>query len=465
MGIALPARGPTPSLQAALSTGTLRLSDGRRLGWAEFGARSGLPLLYCHGTPGCRLEAGLGAEAAARSGFRLIAADRPGYGLSTPAPGRHLADVAGDLEELCRHLNLQRLFLLGVSGGAPFACATACRLGTRVAALGLVSPVGPLNDIPAATPLPPIWLGLQAWNRRRAPSLGLLLAPLRLLLRAFPGFLLNIQARRLSARDQEVLAAPGVRRLLRASLRCALQPGCCGLRDDVVSFARPWEVPIERIDAPTLLWHGSADLLVPALFGELLAGRLRSCRTTLFPGEGHFSLPINYAATVLQGLAAASRFPKTGEWSEWYTCDEKTTPATGEEISMEQRIATFLAASAFGVVGASSNRDKYGNKVVRCYRQRNRTVIPVNPREEVIEGIPCVARVSDLPPEAASISIITPPAVTEQVVKEAIAHGIRNIWMQPGAESAAAIATCEAQGVNLIADGSCLLVVLGYHEH
>ncbi|WP_231875411.1 CoA-binding protein [Desulfuromonas sp. DDH964] len=132
---------------------------------------------------------------------------------------------------------------------------------------------------------------------------------------------------------------------------------------------------------------------------------------------------------------------------------------------MDQRIATFLAASAFGVVGASSNRDKYGNKVVRCYQQRNRTVIPVNPREEVIEGIPCVARVSDLPPEATSISIITPPSVTEQVVKVAIAHGIRNIWMQPGAESAAAIATCEAEGVNLIADGSCLLVVLGYREH
>ena len=132
---------------------------------------------------------------------------------------------------------------------------------------------------------------------------------------------------------------------------------------------------------------------------------------------------------------------------------------------METRIATFLAAAAFGVVGASSNPGKYGNKVVRCYQQRNRPVIPVNPRETVIEGIPCVARVADLPPEATSISIITPPPVTEQVVEEAIAHGIRNIWMQPGAESAAAIATCEAHGINLIADGSCLLVVLGYREH
>ena len=132
---------------------------------------------------------------------------------------------------------------------------------------------------------------------------------------------------------------------------------------------------------------------------------------------------------------------------------------------MEQKIETFLAAPAFGVVGASSNRDKYGNKVLRCYQQKGRKVIPVNQKEAQIEGIPCVATVAALPPDVTSISIITPPAVTEGIVEEAIAHGIRNIWMQPGAQSPAAIAACEKQGVNVIADGSCVLVVLGYHEH
>ena len=131
---------------------------------------------------------------------------------------------------------------------------------------------------------------------------------------------------------------------------------------------------------------------------------------------------------------------------------------------MEQRIASFLKAEAFGVVGASTNRRKYGNKVLRCYQQNGRRAIPVNPREETIEGVPCVSTVNQLPPEVSSISVITPPAVTEQVVKEAIAHGIRSIWMQPGAESPAAVAACESHGVEVIADGSCLLVVLGYHE-
>ncbi len=132
---------------------------------------------------------------------------------------------------------------------------------------------------------------------------------------------------------------------------------------------------------------------------------------------------------------------------------------------MDQRIENFLAAKAFAVAGASPNRDKYGNKVLRCYLQKGRKVIPVNQKEEQIEGIPCVATVAALPPDVTSLSIITPPPVTERIVEEAIAHGIRNIWMQPGAQSPAAVATCEKHGINVIADGSCVLVVLGYHEH
>lgn len=134
-------------------------------------------------------------------------------------------------------------------------------------------------------------------------------------------------------------------------------------------------------------------------------------------------------------------------------------------MTIYEQIDTFLNASAFGVVGASSNPDKYGNKVLRCYLQNQYDVVPVNPVEKKIEGLACVASVSDLPKNVDSISIITPPQVTEKVVAEAVAGGIRNVWMQPGAESARAVAACEQAGINVIADGSCILVVLGYHEH
>jgi uncharacterized protein len=131
---------------------------------------------------------------------------------------------------------------------------------------------------------------------------------------------------------------------------------------------------------------------------------------------------------------------------------------------MPNDIEQFLAAPVFGVVGASTDPNKYGNKVLRCYLQNDRQVFPVHPREETIEGIACVASVTELPSEAA-ISIITPPAITEKVVEAAIARGIRHIWMQPGAQSAAAVAQCREHGINVIADGSCVLVVLGYKDH
>jgi predicted CoA-binding protein len=134
-------------------------------------------------------------------------------------------------------------------------------------------------------------------------------------------------------------------------------------------------------------------------------------------------------------------------------------------MNMDQRIEIFLAAPAFGVAGASTKRQKYGNKMLRCYQQHGRTAVPMNPHETEIEGVACVANISQLPAEVTSLSIITPPAVTAQLVPQAIEKGIKNIWMQPGAEHPEAVALCQERGINIIADGSCLLVVLGYHEH
>jgi predicted CoA-binding protein len=132
---------------------------------------------------------------------------------------------------------------------------------------------------------------------------------------------------------------------------------------------------------------------------------------------------------------------------------------------MRTEIDEFLKAEAFGVVGASSDRSKYGNRVLRCYQGHGLKAVPVNPKEKEIEGAACVASVLDLPADVASISVITPPAVTEQVVEQAAIKGIRNVWMQPGAESPRAVAFCREHGINVIADGSCVLVVLGYREH
>ncbi|MBF0106895.1 MAG: CoA-binding protein [Deltaproteobacteria bacterium] len=131
---------------------------------------------------------------------------------------------------------------------------------------------------------------------------------------------------------------------------------------------------------------------------------------------------------------------------------------------IKQQIDTFLKSSSFAVVGASQNRAKYGNKVLRVYMQNNLKVYPINPKEDSIEGLTCLKEISELPADTQSISVITPPAVTEKVVEAAHKKGIKNIWMQPGAESTRAINLCKEFNINCIADGSCALVVLRYKE-
>jgi predicted CoA-binding protein len=130
-----------------------------------------------------------------------------------------------------------------------------------------------------------------------------------------------------------------------------------------------------------------------------------------------------------------------------------------------ERIRAFLAQGPWAVVGATTVRAKYGNKVLRCYLQNEKSpVYPVNPRGGEIEGLAAYPTLADLPEPARAISVITPPAITEGIVAEAAAHGIRHLWMQPGAESPYALALAEQHGLECIAGGPCILVVLGYRE-
>jgi predicted CoA-binding protein len=130
----------------------------------------------------------------------------------------------------------------------------------------------------------------------------------------------------------------------------------------------------------------------------------------------------------------------------------------------QEKIEAFLANERFAVVGASQDRSKYGNKVLRVYMQNDRDVVPVNPTAAEVEGLPAYRDLASVPGTIDAVSIITPPAVTERVVDAAIARGIKHIWMQPGAESQKAIKTASDAGANVIAGGPCILVSLHYHD-
>ena len=133
-------------------------------------------------------------------------------------------------------------------------------------------------------------------------------------------------------------------------------------------------------------------------------------------------------------------------------------------MQTQDKIKTFLAGKRFAVVGASQDRSKYGNKVLRVYLQNNLDAVPINPSATEIEGLTASRDLESAPGDIDGVSIITPPGVTERVVQDALKRGIKQIWMQPGAEHVGAIQAAEAAGANVIHGGPCILVSLRYRD-
>ena len=133
-------------------------------------------------------------------------------------------------------------------------------------------------------------------------------------------------------------------------------------------------------------------------------------------------------------------------------------------MNLQDRINHFLDGGPHAVVGASRDRNKYGNRVLRSYLQNNRAVFPINPNADEVESLMAYADLQSLPEAVHGISIITPPHVTEQIIESAGQLGIENVWMQPGAENAASVDRAHELGMNVIPGDACLLVVFGYRD-
>ncbi len=123
-------------------------------------------------------------------------------------------------------------------------------------------------------------------------------------------------------------------------------------------------------------------------------------------------------------------------------------------------IEKFLAAKTYAVAGASNRQHKYGNKVFRALLAASRETYPLNPAQDEIEGHQAYPSIADLPIVPEALSIITPPEVTRKVVADAIAAGVKHIWMQPGAKDDQASESAREAGITVIDDGSCILVLL-----
>jgi predicted CoA-binding protein len=115
------------------------------------------------------------------------------------------------------------------------------------------------------------------------------------------------------------------------------------------------------------------------------------------------------------------------------------------------------------VIGASSNRHKFGNRAVRAFQQQGYTVIPINPHETSVEGLKAYSSVLDVPGSVDMASFYVPPEIGEQVIEEIARKGIIEVWLNPGAESDALVARARALNIQPIV--ACSIVAIGQNPY
>jgi len=268
----------------------IQSADNRTISFADYGPASGLAVLCCHGGPGSRLEPRRISEQAAAAGFRLIGIDRPGYGKSTPLPGRSICDWTQDAIAVADHLMLDKFLMVGVSTGGSYALATAAVAPSRV--LGVLVCCG-MTDIAWANDVDDAkMVGAQPiWN---APDRDAAIA---------------VAIEQFGERGDKVMVpdadAPPV--LSPADMAVVMDPayaegdptnerfaqGVLGYADDRIADGprHGWSsFEIDKVVCPVIVIHGEQDWIVPVAQAHHTAAILRDAELRTFAEHGHLSV-------------------------------------------------------------------------------------------------------------------------------------------------------------------------------
>jgi pimeloyl-ACP methyl ester carboxylesterase len=278
---------------------THALNDGRQLGFADTGLPSGRPLVFFHGTPSSRLDAEWLDDAAARAGWRLVAIDRPGIGLSSPVHGGAVTDLADDVADLLDALDIGDVSVLGYSGGAPYALATARQLADRVDLVGLVSGWGPPDRGDAYVDVATIERLSDAIARHAPVLTRAMFAAVNTSLRLAPSTSARLLARRFEGEAPELDPTPEA---LHPVLE-AFRQGSAGAARDLHLIVRPWGFRLDEVTMPVRLWHGDRDREIPLHHSEYVADAVRDGRLDVIEGGDHLAL-YRHADEILSSLAA-----------------------------------------------------------------------------------------------------------------------------------------------------------------
>jgi pimeloyl-ACP methyl ester carboxylesterase len=266
--------------------------DERVLSVVGGGDGRGRPVFVLHGTPSSRMLYGPHVADATKRGIRLIGYDRPGYGGSSPLPGRKVGDAAEDVASIADHLGVERFAVWGSSGGGPHALACAALLPKRVVAAASLSS-------PAPYPSPGLdWLGGQGEDNIAEFSASLagpeeldrFLAPLReKLLKADPEEMAKIMETLLPPVDKAAL--PGeFGEFELAATKEGIRQGYEGWKEDDLAFVSDWGFEPADVSTPLLLWQGREDKMVPYAHGVWLSEHVLGAEARFLEEEGHLSL-------------------------------------------------------------------------------------------------------------------------------------------------------------------------------
>ncbi|MGW5344462.1 alpha/beta fold hydrolase [Streptomyces sp. HUAS TT3] len=262
----------------------LALGDGRTLHVYDTGAPARAPggerlaVVWHHGTPNIGVPPVPLFPAAERLGIRWVSYDRPGYGGSTPRPGRDVASAAADVAAVTEALGIDRFAVMGHSGGGPHALACGALLADRVLAVVCGAGLAPFGAE-----------GLD-WYAGMTESGA---ASLRA---AAAGRAAKERYEANAAYDPEMFtpedhaALVGDWSWFGDVVGPAVEAGPGGLIDDDLAFVAPWGADPARVLAPVLFLHGARDRIVPSSHGRWLAGRCPSAELRLSPADGHISV-------------------------------------------------------------------------------------------------------------------------------------------------------------------------------
>jgi len=298
------------SPEAPQDSQTLLLPDGRTLGYAVYGSPPSPTtptFFYFHGFPGSRFEGRifLDSSLAPKITARCICPDRPGHGLSTLQQPRRVLDYPADILALADHLQIDQFYVLGASGGAPYALACAKEIPrSRLLGTAVVSGAYPGSRKGSLFALRALlFAGYWAPTALMAKALDSMFG--KAARDPDPKVMEDLFDKEMKGRpgpDLKCLENKELKAVVVKSMSGAFVGGGMGPAWDL-RLVSDWGFGLEEVDGRDVtLWHGKADVNCPVSMAEEAGKLIKGCELKVFEEETHMSLPFNHVEEILRGL-------------------------------------------------------------------------------------------------------------------------------------------------------------------